>query len=214
MGVAVARALGRHTAEGIDKLKQLIGDIRDDAAYGSPARAVADQVYQAIRGTITKEAPEYARIMKGYQEASDTIKEIERTLSTNPKASIDTALRKITSALRDNVNTNYGKRKELVSFLARSGATHLLQKIAGQSLKAVAPRGLSRLLAGGEGVTALALAGTNPLLAAKIAAAAGLSSPRLVGEAAFKAGQASRFPFRGAGLTSRLVGNTVQPIGQ
>jgi uncharacterized protein YoaH (UPF0181 family) len=81
--------------------------------------------------------------MKGYQEASEQIKEIERTLSTNPKASIDTALRKITSALRDNVNTNYGKRKELVGFLARSGATHLPQKIAGEALKSYVPRGLA-----------------------------------------------------------------------
>jgi hypothetical protein len=199
-----------HTAEGLDALKQRIGDIRDNTQYGTPQRLAADKVYNAIKGTIVKQAPEYADIMKGYQTASEQIKEIEKTLSVNPKASIDTALRKITSALRDNVNTNYGKRKELVGFLARSGATHLLQKIAGQALKSVAPRGLARVLAGGEGATALALAGTNPIIAAKLAAATGMSSPRLVGEAAFKAGQASRFPFRKAGLASRLVGGAGQ----
>src|SRR5204863_3801917 len=102
-----------------------------------------------------------------YQEESGQIKAIERTLSANPKASIDTALRKITSALRDNVNTNYGKRKELVGFLARSGATHLLQKIAGQALKGVAPRGLATLGPIGEIPAAIgaALLG-HPLAAA------------------------------------------------
>lgn len=195
-----------HTAEGLDALKQKIGDVRDNTQYGSPQRAAADTVYNAIKNTIVKQNPEYAKVMKGYQEASDQIKEIERTLSTNPKASIDTALRKITSALRDNVNTNYGKRKELVGFLARSGAKHLLQKIAGQALKGVAPRGLATLGPIGEVPAAIgALLLGHPAAAAGIAASALGSSPRLVGEAAFKAGQASRLPFRQAGLGARLL---------
>jgi hypothetical protein len=206
-----------HTAEGFDALKQLVGDVRESTKYGTAERKAADDVYNAIKNTIVKQNPKYGEIMKGYQQASDQINEIEKTLSTNPKASIDTALRKITSALRDNVNTNYGKRKELVGFLARSGAKNLLQKIAGQALKAKAPRGLAGQLGvaglGIESMQAL-LAASNPLLAAKIAAAAGLTSPRLVGEAAHLAGRASRLPFRGAGLTSRLVGGTVQPVGQ
>lgn len=52
--------------------------------------------------------------MKNYENASNLIREIEKTLSLNPKASIDTALRKLQSVMRDNVNTNYGKRGDLV----------------------------------------------------------------------------------------------------
>ena len=200
-----------HTAEGFDALKQLVGDVRESTKYGTAERKAADDVYNAIKNTIVKQNPKYGEIMKGYQEASNQINEIEKTLSTNPKASIDTALRKITSALRDNVNTNYGKRKELVGFLARSGAKNLLQKIAGQALKAAAPRGVvGRLGAGALGIESMQalLAASNPLLAAKIAAVAGLSSPRLVGEAAHLAGRASKLPFRSAGLVSRIAGGT------
>ena len=58
-----------------------MGDIRDNTEFGTPARRVADQAYQAIRGTIIKQAPEYADIMRGYEQASDQIREIEKTLS-------------------------------------------------------------------------------------------------------------------------------------
>jgi hypothetical protein len=196
-----------HTAEGLDALKQKIGDIRDATEHGTPSRVVADNVYNAVKATIVEQAPDYAKVMKGYQEASDQIKEIERTLSVNPKASIDTALRKIMSSLRDNVNTNYGKRKELVAFLARSGATHLLQRIAGKTLSAAAPRGLARSLAGGEGVGALtaALAG-HPAVAAGLGAGLAASSPALVGGAAYAAGAASRLPLRRGLQASRLIG--------
>jgi hypothetical protein len=196
-----------HTAEGLDALKQTIGDLRDDTQPGTSSRRVADDVYHAIRQTIVDEFPKYGETMRGYEKATAEIKEIEKTLSTNAKASIDTALRKITSALRDNVNTNYGKRKELVGFLARSGATHLLQKIAGQALKSAVPRGLGQAVAGGESLAALsALALGNPLIAAKLGATLTATSPRLVGEAAFRAGQATRLPLRQAGLGSRIIG--------
>jgi hypothetical protein len=196
-----------HTAEGFDALKQKIGDIRDNTQYGSPQRLAADKVYNAIKGTIVEQNPEYAKIMKGYQGASEEIKEIEKTLSLNPKASIDTALRKIASSLRDNVNTNYGKRKELVGFLVRSGATHLLEKIAGQALKSAAPRGLAAVPALGEGATAAgALALGHPALAAAMVGTALASSPRVAGTAAYAAGGATRLPLRRAGLGLRSAG--------
>lgn len=200
-----------HTAEGFDALKQIIGDIRDKTQYGTPERLAADKVYQAIRKTITDQVPEYGRIMKGYEEATAAIKEIEQTLSVNPKARIDTALRKITSALRDNVNTNYGRRKELVAFLARSGATHLLEKIAGQSLKSATPRGLSGISAITEGAgAATALAAGHPAVATTLAGLAAVSSPRLVGEAAHLAGRVSRLPLRALGRSAFQLGRLPQ----
>jgi len=185
-----------HTAEGFDAMKQLIGDIREGTKAGTAERRAADDVYNAIKNTIVKQKPEYAKIMQGYQEASDTIKEIEQTLSLKPNAPIDTSLRKITSALRDNVNTNFGQRKELVAFLARSGATHLLERIAGQSLKAPFARGLAGLIPAGEAAVAAgtAIATGNIPAAVGIAGTMAGSSPRLVGEAAHLAGRASGVP--------------------
>lgn len=196
-----------HTAEGIDALKQKLGDIRDAAPYGTPERVVADQIYQAVRQTIVDQVPEYAKVMKGYEEASTQIKEIERTLSLNPNANVDTALRKLQSTLRDNVNTSFGRREELVDFLVNSGAPHLREKLAGQSLKSWAPRGLARI--GTQELGAAALGAHAGGLAGGLGgAAAGLAaaSPRLMGEAAHAAGRASNLPGRAIGKAGFQLG--------
>lgn len=188
-----------HTVEGLDALKQKIGDIRDGAKYGTPERAMADRVYHGVRQTIVEQAPAYAKVMKGYEEASKQLKDIEKTLSLNPNAAVDTSLRKLQSVLRNNVTTNYGRRADLADYLVKAGAPHLMERLAGQTLNTWTPRGLGKLgmqlatemglIAAGTtaaGFPGLALAGaTLPMM-----------SPRLMGEAAYKAGQIAR-PFKG-----------------
>lgn len=200
-----------HTAEGLDALKQKIGEIRESTQPGTADRLVADSVYKAIHKTITEQAPDYAKVMKGYEEASNLIREMEKTLSQNPKASIDTSLRKLQSALRNNVSTNYGRRAELVEYLSQNGAPHLMEKLAGQMLSSAAPRGLGRVLAGGEGISALAALGAgHPGAAALLAAGLGLSSPLLVGGAAYGAGSAKRLPLRALGQSAFQTGRLPQ----
>lgn len=201
-----------HTAEGLDALKQKIGDIRDATQPSTPERVVADQIYQGVRKTIIDQAPEYAKAMKGYEEASTIIREVEKTLSLNPKASVDTALRKLQSVLRNNVNTNYGRRAELVDFLTRAGAPHLMEKLAGQTLSSVAPRGLSRVLVGGEGLGALtAIASGHPGAAAALAGGTLASSPALAGGLAYGLGATARLPIRGAIQSDRALGGLGSP---
>src|SRR5260370_26110772 len=96
-----------HTAAGLDALKKKVYDIRDSTQYGTPERLVADQAARAIKRTIVSEFPQYARIMRGYEEASTLVKEIEGALVGRPGSRIDTSLRKLQSVLRNNVNTNY-----------------------------------------------------------------------------------------------------------
>ena len=172
-----------HTAEGFDALKRSIGDVRDSTEFGSPARLVADKAYNAVKDQIVKQAPEYAKVMSGYEKASKNIKEIERTLSLGDKKSADTALRKLQSTMRNNVNTNYGKRADLVKQLEDAGATNISEKLAGQALSSWTPRGLGSIVAGGAGAAGVATA--NPLLAIPIA----MQSPRLMGEASYYAGK-------------------------
>ena len=102
-----------HTPEGLDALKQKIGGILEEIPFEQKtARTAAGKVYDSLRGEISKQAPEYAKVMKGYSEASDTIKEIEKALSLGQKASADTSMRKLQSLMRNNVNTNYGQRAD------------------------------------------------------------------------------------------------------
>lgn len=184
-----------HTAEGFDALKRAIGDVRDSTEFGSPSRLVADKAYNAVKDQIVKQAPEYANVMKGYEEASSKIRELEGTFSLGSKKSPDTALRKLQSTMRNNVNTNYGNRINLVKELEDAGASNILEKLAGQALSSWTPRGLGSIVAGGSGAAGLAT--MNPMLAIPVA----MQSPRLVGEASYYAGKTA-----GAGSdASRLL---------
>lgn len=204
-----------HTPEGLDALKQAIGDVMANEEHGSPARLAAQKVYHAVRDTIVKQAPEYARIMKGYDEASEQIREIEKTLSLNPKASVDTALRKLQSILRDNVNTSYGRRKELAEFLVRSGAKNLMYKLAGQALQPTFARSIGRLGAQLGAEIALMRAGAGLLTGG---AALPFMSPRAMGEAAYYGGKiakpVSKIPPRPVARSFFQIGRLQSPLDQ
>lgn len=175
------------TPLGFDALKRSVGDIADRMGAtqpGSPAHRVAMQAYGAIKDTIVKQAPAYAKIMESYDAYNDVIKELDKTLSLNPNATVDTALRKLVSVSRNNAFTNYGSRKELVDLLVKAGAPHMREKLAGQDLSSWFPRGIGRYVASGT----LAGAYANPMALTLLP----FMSPRLVGEGAHLLGGAAR----------------------
>jgi len=183
------------TVEGFDKLKQAISDIQQSQPYGSPARKVADELYGAVKNEIVKQAPEYAKVMSDYENASALLKDIQGTLSLNKNANVDTSVRKLQSILRNNANTNYGRRVNLARELEATGvpgADTLFPQLAGQMLSSKTPRGIQGgILPASAGGAALMTGMTNPATAALIAAGAMASSPRLVGEAAYYGGKAA-----------------------
>ena len=174
-----------HTPEGIDKLKQSIWEsIEKLPRESKTAYSAAKEVYDSVKKEISKQAPEYSKVMSDYSQSSDKIKEIERALSLGDKASADTAMRKLQSLMRNNVNTNYGNRLDMARELEKAGGNEMMPALAGQAMSSKLPRGLqsatnipSSYLAYGVGGPALAAA---DLMA---------SSPRLVGEASYKYGQ-------------------------
>jgi hypothetical protein len=186
-----------HTPEGLDALKQAIGDIRDSTQFGSPGRKAADSVYNAVKAEINKQAPTYAKVMKEYSDASEALREVEKSFSLGEKASKDTSLRKLLSLMRNNVNTNFSNRKDLAQTLVDNGAGDLFPSIAGQSMSSATPRGLQGLAATGTGVYSL----TNPAALAALP----FQSPRLMGEAAYGLGRtAGSAASVGNGTAARL----------
>lgn len=180
-----------HTAEGLDALKQRIGNLAFDedlkavAGPGTPGSQIVQAVYNAVKKQIETQAPGYAKVMKDYSAATETLREIETGLSLGRKATVDTALRKLQSIMRNNANTNYGQRVRMGEMLdARTGGT-LMPELAGQALNSPVPRGIQGPLAGGGGMLALA---TNPAALPLLA----LTSPRAIGEAAHFAGRLAR----------------------
>ena len=175
-----------HTVAGLDALKQSIGDIRDKTKFGTPARRVADEVYHAIKKTIVDHDPEYARVMKDYERASELLKEIEGDLALGNKQRASTALAKFQTALRKDVSSRFGARKARVDTLEQAGARGLTTSLAGQAMNSLAPRGLSRM-AGTMGMGGAAV--FNPSSLPAMMALGATMSPRLVGEAVHGAGR-------------------------
>jgi hypothetical protein len=134
--------------------------------------------------------------MQRFEEAQRLIDQLRKTFSlpmVERKVNMDTALRKLQSLMRDNVNTSYGYRGKLAEYLADE-APDLTARLAGQALNPMMARGLSRF-AGQIGLeAAAALVGVGGMSggALGLAALAPFMSPRFSGNLAYRLGQAGR----------------------
>ena len=191
-----------HTPEGLDKLKQKIYKQSKGYQPGTPERIVADQIYNAVKQVIANQAPDYMRVMGDYEQASDLLRELEKSLSLSDKASVDTTLRKLQSILRNNANTNYSQRMALGEELVGAGAETLFPRLAGQAMSAELPRGLSGQLSGFGALGNVLQNFPGAFMEPTTYVAAALTSPRAVGEATYLSGQVASGPKRLAKLLS------------
>ena len=177
-----------HTPEGMDALKQQVNSVLEDIPYAnSQARLAVGGVQDAIKGTINKQAPAYAEVMSDYSNMSDLIQEVERSLSLNPNANVDTTMRKLQSIMRNNANTNYGQRLGTAEKMQSMGGESFMPSLAGQSLSQMMPRGIQGGVAGATSLGAFDVGGLPVAMTA-----AALQSPRLMGEAAYGTGVLAR----------------------
>jgi hypothetical protein len=168
-----------------DALKRAIGRIRvganDDAAL-----RIKTQLYNAVKDSINNQAPEYAKVMKEFSDVSDELMEFRKTLGVDKKASPAQVLKKLQSSLRNDAISGYGNNTKLVKKL-QGNDNDLVDALSGQALNRFLPRGL---LAGGVG--ALQVIGGLGSGSLGSVASALASSPRLMGELAYKAGRAKK----------------------
>lgn len=172
-----------HTVNGLDGLKQKIRGIYEAQDHTQSSHIVGT-MEKAVKGVIESQAPEYAAVMDRYSTESNLIREIEKALSVGNGAQADTGMRKLQSVMRNNVQTNYGNRLDLVNQLENFGGDTIRPSLAGQALNSPTPRGLAAL---GPPATYIAALALNPKLAMALPA----TSPRLVGEATYAAGDAT-----------------------
>jgi hypothetical protein len=189
-----------HTPEGFDALKKKIYNQSRSYAFGTPERVVADKMYNSVRQVVANQAPDYSRVMGAYEEASDLLKEFEKSLSLNDKATADTTLRKLQSILRNNANTNYGAREALGQELVQAGATNLMPGLAGQMMSSPTPRALSGQMTGVGAIVNAAQSFPGSFLDPVALALMTSTSPRVVGEAVYAAGQVAGVPKKLAAL--------------
>lgn len=188
-----------HTAEGFDALKRSLGETMS-AAKTPMERKIAGEIYNSVKDTIVKQAPQYAKIMEGYENASSLVREIEKALSLpsgdrRKGPTIDTSLRKLQAVLRNNVNSSYAHRRNLAQYLVDNGSPQLMERLAGQALSSWIPRGLGKL---GAQIMMEALiiglghaSGGISHAVTYGAAALPFMSPRLMGETSYLAGRAA-----------------------
>jgi hypothetical protein len=175
------------TPEAMDKFKQKIGGILEEIPFeDKTAREVVGNIYHSIKDEISAQAPTYSKVMKDYHEGSDLITEIKKSLSLGQKSTTAQGLGKLQSIMRNNANTNWGYRKELTDKLMKEGGGDLMPALAGQALSSWTPRGLV-----GQGLDVGAgyhlLSDITKWPAALLTG--GITSPRIMGNAAYGAGQ-------------------------
>lgn len=190
-----------HTIEGLDDLKQRLRSETDfSEAVPRDVTRMATRLTNSVRDAIVQSAPpSYREAMRAYTNTSRDLDELRRALSIGDrsgKTSVQTALTKLQSTMRDGANTSYGHRRNTLARLEEESGMELTPALAGMAANADGPRGITRgVISGGLPALGAYIAGTGDLVTG---AAAGLglaaSSPRLMSGAMYAAGAAGR-PF-------------------
>jgi hypothetical protein len=195
-----------HTTEGFDALKQRLQAIYPESPQMKQAQRAVATMANVVKDSISAQNPTYASSMSQYWNAARELDEIERSLSLGNKATTDTALRKLQSLMRNNVNSNFGQRVQSANKLATQGGQDVLPAVAGQAMNDWLPRGIGR----GVGAATIPPAVFSGGLGIPAAIASGaVQSPRLVGESARLVGGAVNDPYTQTIL--RLLRRSIAP---
>ena len=157
---------------GLDTLKRQLDDFYSDSKN---SRVMVSNLRDKVHGLITDKVPAYADMTKDYAQATGLVNELELTLSLGKKPMIDTTLRKLTSAMRDN----FAFRTGLLRQLQDATGENLESSIAGYNMSSAASQGGFGKLTSGA---LIGSAMTHFLTGGHALSLMALSSPRIVGE--------------------------------
>jgi hypothetical protein len=179
-----------HNAAGFDFLKKKLGKIKigDDM---QTAKRVQTELYNAVKAEITKVYVPYEKMMDQYTGFKNLHKELGSAFGKDKHASMDQTLRKLQSAMRNQVNTGMGNKRKLLQEIDPTQS--LADKISGQAMREIMPRGMMGVggptMAAGAGIMGGPAAGVGLGL---------MQSPNMIGRTTFGLGQLAS-PFAKAG---------------
>ena len=176
-----------HTAAGLDFLKQRIDAVYPDDIKMTQAQRVIDTTRNGVKNYLVKEVPEYQKAMSDYENAIETIREIDRGLIGGSKASQETALRKLLRTTRDET----GIKLSLADKMQKATGIDLSTEIAGASMKSYEPKNLLGTLGGGAGIANVLFGGAG--LTPATALGIGITSPKITGLLATAGGKLGRY---------------------
>lgn len=160
------------TPKGLDLLKRKLDNLYTESR---DSKAIVSELRKVVKDTLASNVEGYAKMTKGYEEATKLINEMDRTLSLGKKPMLDTTMRKLQQSMRDN----FQFRKELLDTLEMKSGEDLADMIAGYSMSSWTPQG------GFGKLTSLGSAGMmafGHVLTPAYLTTMALSSPRVVGE--------------------------------
>ena len=176
-----------------DALKQRLDAIYPESPAHRQAQRAVTEISNAVKKTITDQAPDYANAMKEYSTQLELMRDINKALGAGDKVSKDAAINKIMSVVKSQPSSKF--KQGLVEQLKTQGGVDVMPAIAGQALSSWEPSGLGRMNAIGAGSAAFLI--HHP----ELLAIAPLTIPRLMGET-----------FRGVGKMSGAGGRTLDRI--
>lgn len=166
---------GLNSIEDFDAMKRAIKTIGSKYQPGTPQFKVANDVSKAINDVIVDKAPVYANIMKDYRQASDTLTDVKATLSLGA-ASPDTALNK----LRRNAEGRTARGRTVLDILEQTpSGKGISDMLAGLALSSDTATGSPSAFT----APAAMVSGSPEVLAA------GMVTPKSLGEKAYQMGQ-------------------------
>jgi hypothetical protein len=202
-----------HTLDGLDGLKQSIGDFMPDTVDRTRSGAFVSDFRGNVRNAIVDEFPDYVPVMKAYEESMVLEKQVKKALGSGKIEEIESIARKLQSTTRNNASTSFGVRGNLLDEISKVGEQpNLRYELAASSVDNIVPRGLGGLSSGaiGGGGAMYGVATGNPLLTSLAVGSTVASSPRLLGEVALRSGQVKGALNPGLNQLSNL-NNVLQP---
>ncbi len=157
------------TPEGFDILKRQLQDMYSESGQG---RAAVEKMSSVVRKQLIDKVPGYREMVGDYEKTTKLVGEIERSLSLKEKNSIDTAVRKLNSAMKEDDNF----RRSLVAEVEKATGEDIGAMISGRMMSTLMPTSwMGRKF--GIATVFGAILGRPEILPMLIAA-----SPRLTGE--------------------------------
>jgi hypothetical protein len=201
------------TPDDFDGLKRRIASIYPDGE-ARQLRRVVTKMKNAVGNEIKNQAPGYARAMKDYSQAMDSLDELKAAFSLNDKASMQTQMSKLQSVMRNNAASQYGLREKKLTQLEDEGLASVRPFLAGSSLGSWEPRGFGRIGTSGILPTALGATIAGPLGAGLMAGAnTAASIPKISGGAYHGLGRLAGAPDRLAERISSRLGKNAPRRG-
>lgn len=173
---AVKRHSKHPDIRGLDSMRRSVEAI-EIPLENKVARRAQTKLVNTIKDTITKQVPQYKKLVDDYSDSMNTIKSIRDALHVGGQNRSTTA-RSIMQAMRDNVNANFGIKANALKVLEEKGGKELVASLTGQELSSWLPKGLQRgftgyglfraLTSGFTPQTAAILASTSPRINANV----------------------------------------------